>query len=214
MLLYRVLSSFWVMTVIISVSCASRLSLSPVSSSASSLSPLSPVKDSVSVSPLSLPDVRSPTIYRIDANLEAAAPRPEDFPFMRALYALRTEIQDSMSRGIELRYPAQEDRFRPFIKGWAVELRIFFDVNSAREAYIDRLHSLEGSLQSLVTSADQAYLSVRASAEPGDEKIWVQEAAFWKGNLVGYLLVKWSELLDKQFFEERISLIVQRLERP
>lgn len=209
MALYRVLALFWAMAAI--GSCARNPLASPTRFSAS---PLSPIEVHVSISPLPMPDIHSPVLYSMDTDLEAVALRPEDFPFMKALYVLRTEIQDSLSHGVELRYPAQEDRFHPFVKGWAVELRVFLDARSAWEAYTRRVSGLAGSSQPLVTSADTAQLNVYTSLGPGSETVWVQEVVFWRGNLLGYLIVKWSEPLDKRFFEERINLILQRLGRP
>ncbi len=191
--------------------CARARMPSPVAPAPALYSPMHPE----SVSPLPPPpmSVTPSTLYPMDANLEAAALRPPDFPFMRALYEIRTEIHDETSRGLELRYPAEEDRFHPFIKGFAVELRLFQDARQAWDRYTQRLAAWGGSYRALSTSADSAYLRMQPSAESPGREIWVHEVTFLRGNLVGYLVVKWSEPLDPRFFQERVDLILKRLGR-
>ncbi len=132
---------------------------------------------------------------------------------MRTLYVLRTEIREPTIRGLELRYPVEEDRYHPFIKGFVVELRLFQDIRLAWEAYARRLSSSEGSFRLIQTAADEARWRIRLSEESRSGKIWSHEVVFWKGNLVGYLLVKWSDPLTEDFMRERVNLILERLGR-
>jgi len=159
-----------------------------------------------------MPAFHSPP-YPLDLDLESAALRPDDFPFMRVLYVIRTEISDGNSRGIELRYPVEEDRFHPFIRGFSIELRLFREVPGAWEAYLRRWRPSEDGSRPLITSADMARLRIRPSPGPRGERIWVHEVAFWRGNLTGYLLVKWSDPIDDRFLQERVEQILRRVGR-
>ncbi|MDT7947525.1 MAG: hypothetical protein RQ897_04160 [Thermoflexus sp.] len=113
---------------------------------------------------------------------------------------------------MELRYPSDEDRFHPFVKGFAVELRLFAEVRGAQEAYGRRAAQIGGSPLSS-TGADEAQWGIRSSEERPGEIVWMHEVVFRKGNLVGYLLVKWSERLEEGFLRERVDRILERLRR-
>jgi len=173
-------------------------------------SPLSPVSP---ISPLPMQRSASSFIlYPLDLDLDTAALGPSDFPFIPVRYTLRTELQDARSRGVELRYPSDEDRFHPFVKGFAVELRLFAEAGGAQEAYGRRAAQIGGSPLSS-TAADEAQWGIRSSEERPGEIVWVHEVVFRKGNLVGYLLVKWSERLEEGFLRERVDRILERVRR-
>ncbi|WP_322802308.1 hypothetical protein [Thermoflexus sp.] len=182
------------------------------SPSISSMGRPSPILFESPVEPMAMPATFSPP-YPANLNLESSMLRPEDFPFMRTLYVLRTEIREPTSHGLELRYPVEEDRYHPFIKGFVVELRLFQDIHLAWEAYARRLSSSEDSFRLIQTAADEARWRIRPSEESRSGKIWSHEVVFWKGNLVGYLLVKWSDPLTEDFMRERVNRIFERLGR-
>jgi hypothetical protein len=211
MLSFRVLCLSGIIILVLTGSCAQMRSVSSRFSQVSSLS--SPLLQSNSpIEPPVTPTVFS-SPYPIDTNLEAIALKPADLPFIHPLYVLRTEIREPAMRGIELRYPAEEDRYHPFIKGFAVELRLFQDIHLAWETYERRLSPLERPYRTLQTMADEARWRLYTSEGPHGETIWIHEVAFWKGNLVGYLLIKWSEPLTEEFLQERVNLILQRMGR-
>ncbi|WP_376791071.1 hypothetical protein [Thermoflexus sp.] len=199
----------WLGVVGLLVGCAR---VRPPSSMVSATVPLSPVYEESPIVPPPIPITPS-TIYPMEVDLEAATLRPSDFPFMRVLYTIRTEISNSISRGVEWRYPIEEDRYHPFIKGIVVRLQVFQEARLALEQYAQRLATGGDSWRALSTPADSAYLKVRPATGPTGEGIWVHEMIFMRGNLVGYLQVRWSERLDPRFFQERVDLILRRMGR-
>jgi len=199
---------YWFGIVGIVVGCARVRLLSPM------VSPTVPPSPIDRGSPIAPPPILiTPSIvYPVDVDLEAATLQPSDFPF-RVLYTIRTEISSSLSRGMEWRYPIEEDRYHPFIKGVVIRLQLFQDALLALDQYGKHLALGGDSWQALSTSADSAYLRIQSSTGPTGEGIWVHEMSFVRGNLVGYLQVRWSERLAPRFFQEWVDLILKRMER-